>query len=37
MTGALTEEVLFRSYPIERLIMMTGRLWLFFAWHNRPV
>jgi membrane protease YdiL (CAAX protease family) len=28
MTGALTEEVLFRSYPIERLIQMTGRPWL---------
>jgi membrane protease YdiL (CAAX protease family) len=28
VTGALTEEVLFRSYPIERLTLMTGRPWL---------
>lgn len=28
MTGSLTEEVLFRSYPIERLIHATGRPWL---------
>lgn len=27
-TGAFTEEVLFRSYPIERLVRMTGRPWL---------
>jgi len=28
LTGALTEEVLFRSYPVERLIQLTGRPWL---------
>lgn len=28
VTGSLTEEVLFRSYPIERLTQMTGRPWL---------
>ena len=28
ITGAFTEEVLFRSYPIERLTQLTGRRWL---------
>jgi membrane protease YdiL (CAAX protease family) len=28
VTGAFTEEVLFRSYPIERLTQLTGRRWL---------
>jgi membrane protease YdiL (CAAX protease family) len=28
VTGAFTEEVLFRSYPIERLDQLTGRRWL---------
>lgn len=28
ITGSFTEEVLFRSYPIERLTQMTGRPWL---------
>ena len=28
VTGAFTEEVLFRSYPIERLIEITGKRWL---------
>jgi membrane protease YdiL (CAAX protease family) len=28
MTGSLTEEVLFRSYSIERLTRLTGRPWL---------
>lgn len=28
LTGSVTEEVLFRSYPIERLTQMTGRRWL---------
>lgn len=28
MTEALTEEIFFRSYPIERLTQMTGRAWL---------
>src|SRR5512145_2416316 len=28
VTGSFTEEVLFRSYPIERLTQMTGRRWL---------
>ena len=28
VTGSLTEEVLFRSYPIERLTQMMGRPWL---------
>lgn len=28
ITGAFTEEVLFRSYPIERLTQMTGKPWL---------
>lgn len=28
ITGAFTEEVLFRSYPIERLTHLTGRRWL---------
>lgn len=28
ITGSLTEEVLFRSYPIERLTQMTGKPWL---------
>jgi len=28
VTGSFTEEVLFRSYPIERLIEMTGKRWL---------
>jgi membrane protease YdiL (CAAX protease family) len=28
ITGAFTEEVLFRSYAIERLTQMTGRRWL---------
>jgi uncharacterized protein len=28
ITGSLTEEVLFRSYPIERLTQMTGQPWL---------
>lgn len=28
VTGSFTEEVLFRSYPIERLIHLTGQRWL---------
>ena len=28
VTGSFTEEVLFRSYPIERLTQLTGRRWL---------
>jgi membrane protease YdiL (CAAX protease family) len=28
ITGSFTEEVLFRSYPIERLTQLTGRRWL---------
>jgi len=28
ITGAFTEEVLFRSYPIERLTQLTGKRWL---------
>jgi membrane protease YdiL (CAAX protease family) len=28
ITGAFTEEVLFRSYSIERLTLLTGRRWL---------
>lgn len=28
ITGAFTEEVLFRSYPIERLTDLTGKRWL---------
>lgn len=28
ITGAFTEEVLFRSYPIERLTQITGKPWL---------
>lgn len=28
ITGAFTEEVLFRSYPIERLTRLTGNQWL---------
>ena len=28
ITGAFTEEVLFRSYPIERLSQLTGNRWL---------
>jgi uncharacterized protein len=28
ITGSFTEELLFRSYPIERLTQMTGRPWL---------
>ncbi len=28
ITGSFTEEVLFRSYPIERLTQITGRRWL---------
>jgi membrane protease YdiL (CAAX protease family) len=28
VTGAFTEEVLFRSYPIERLTQLTGNRWL---------
>ena len=28
VTGAFTEEILFRSYPIERLTQMTGSRWL---------
>jgi membrane protease YdiL (CAAX protease family) len=28
ITGSFTEEVLFRSYPIERLTQITGRSWL---------
>lgn len=28
ITGSFTEEVLFRSYPIERLAQLTGRPWL---------
>jgi membrane protease YdiL (CAAX protease family) len=28
ITGAFTEEVLFRSYPIERLAQLTGSRWL---------
>ena len=28
ITGAFTEEVLFRSYPIERLTQLTGNRWL---------
>jgi membrane protease YdiL (CAAX protease family) len=31
LTGALGEELLFRSYPIERLALMTGRPWLAAA------
>jgi membrane protease YdiL (CAAX protease family) len=28
ITGSFTEEVLFRSYPIERLTQLTGKRWL---------
>jgi len=28
ITGSFTEEVLFRSYPIERLTQITGKRWL---------
>lgn len=28
VTGSFTEELLFRSYPIERLTQLTGRRWL---------
>lgn len=28
MTGSFTEEVLFRSYPIERITAVTGKAWL---------
>jgi membrane protease YdiL (CAAX protease family) len=28
ITGSFTEEVLFRSYPIERLTLLTGQRWL---------
>lgn len=28
VTGSFTEEVLFRSYPIERLTQLTGKRWL---------
>ena len=28
LTGSFTEEVLFRSYPIERLTQLTGKRWL---------
>jgi membrane protease YdiL (CAAX protease family) len=27
-TAAITEEILFRGYPIERLVSLTGHLWL---------
>jgi membrane protease YdiL (CAAX protease family) len=31
LTAGITEEIMFRGYPIERLLEMTGNLWLAAA------